>query len=73
MDGMYEDMEGMMDENGEMMYGEEDEDMDGHDGMGHHEMMGEGDSYGMEGSPEYDDVIILLIVNQCFFRDKMVQ
>ena len=54
MDGMYEDMEGMMDEDGEMMYGDE-EGMDDHDG--HHEMMGEGDSYGMEGSPgDYEDV-----------------
>ena len=56
MDGMYEDMEGMMDENGEMMYGEEDDGMEGDDGMGHHDMMGEGDSYGMEGSPEYGEV-----------------
>lgn len=46
---MYEDMDGM---EGEMMYGDE---MMGSDeeGMDHH-MMGEGDSYGMEGS-QYDD------------------
>ena len=60
MDGMYEDMEGMMGEDGEMMYGEEDdgmeEDHDGEHHDGEHHMMGEGDSYGMEGSPGYDDV-----------------
>ena len=53
MDGMYEDMEGHMGEDGEMMYGDEEGDMDDE---GHHHMMDDGDSYGMEGSPEYDDV-----------------
>ena len=45
---MYADMDEM---EGEMMYGEE---MMGSDEEGDHDMMGEGDSYGMEGGP-YDD------------------
>ena len=50
---MMENMEGMVDEDGNPIYGEEmmgsdEEDMDGH------EMMQEGDSYGMEGSPDYE-------------------
>lgn len=41
MDGMYEDMEGMMHEDAEMMYGDEDGNEEGME----HDMMG--DSYGM--------------------------
>ena len=50
----------MVDEDGNPIYGEEmmgsdEEDMEGH------EMIHEGDSYGMEGSPDYEGVLILLV------------
>ena len=57
MQEMMENMEGMVDEDGNPIYGdemmgsdEEEDDMEGHEIM--HD---EGDSYGMEGSPEMDD------------------
>ena len=55
-----ENMEGMMvDEDGNPIYGDEmmgsdEEEMEGH------EMMQEGDSYGMEGSPDYEGEVPLL-------------